>query len=159
MTRTLLSLCSAALLTTSLAAQPPTPATQPARPPDRPPTGEPARPLPAPEPDLGGARDDEDRPLNRRPTPEAGDPETSELTLKGCLERVNARAYRLRQSPGDDGTVADDVQLQGAIEQLRPLVGRVVEVRGTYEQATPATTDAYFSVARVRQVTGTCEAK
>lgn len=157
MTRTLLTLCSATLLTASLSAQPPTPATQPVRPPDRP-TGEPTRPLPAPEPAPTGARDDEPT-LNRRPTPESGDPETSELTLKGCLERVNARAFRLRQAPADDGTVTEDVRLQGAIEELRPLIGRVVEVRGTYEQATPAMTDAYFSVARVRQIGANCEAK
>lgn len=158
MTRTLLTLCSATLLTASLAAQPQTPATQPVRPPDRRPTGEPTRPLPAPEPDPAGMRDD-DRPLNRLPTPESGDSETSELTLKGCLERVNARAFRLRQAPADDGTVTEDVRLQGAIDQMRPLIGRLVEVRGTYEQATPATTDAYFSVARVRQIGANCEAK
>ena len=158
MTRTLFTICSAVVFTASLAAQPQTPATQPVRPPDRRPTGEPTRPLPAPEPAPAGTRDDE-RPLNRLPTPESGDVETSDLTLKGCLERVNARAFRLRQAPGDDGTVTEDVRLQGALEEMRPLVGRLVEVRGTYEQATPATTDPYFSVARVRQLAANCEAK
>lgn len=158
MTRVLLTLCSATLLTASLSAQPTTPATQPVRPPDRPPTGEPARPLPAPEPAPTGERDDVPT-LNRRPTPESGDPETSELTLKGCLERVNARAFRLRQAPADDGTVIEDVRLQGAVDELRPLTGRLVEVRGTYEQATPVTADAHFSVARVRQIAANCEVK
>lgn len=158
----LLTFCIATALTVSLHAQPPTPATQPARPADRPPTGEPSTPLPAPEPDLGGARDrdrGDDRSLNRRPNPEGGDANVSELTLTGCLERVNPKAFRLRQIAGRDDTVTEDVRLQGALDQLRPMIGRVVEVRGTYEQATPTTTDAYFSVARVREVARTCEAR
>lgn len=162
MTKVLLAWGAAPLLAVTLHAQPPTPATQPARPPDRPPSGEPATPLPAPEPDLGGSRDrgDDERAPRPRGTGDGGDDaEGSTLTLTGCLERVAPRGFRLRQVEGRDDTVADDVRLQGAAEQLRGMVGKVVEVRGTYEQATPATTDPYFSVDRVRQVQATCEAR
>lgn len=163
MTRTLLALTGTALLTASLHAQPQPPATQPVRPPDRPPTGEPApRPLPLPEPERDGTRDrpqDDERALPDRTSPEAGDPQTSAITLRGCLERVNAKAFRLRAAKESDATVTEDVRLQGAIDQLRPLVGRVVEVRGTFEQATPATTDAYLSVTRVREISARCDTR
>ena len=161
MTRTLLAMTGAVLLTTTLHAQPQTPATQPARPPDRPPTGEPTpRPLPLPEPEREGTRErDDERPLSDRTTPEAGDVESSTLTLRGCLERINAKAFRLRDAKNNDATVTEDVRLEGAVDDLRPLVGRVVEVRGTYEQGTPATTDPYFSVTRVREVSARCEAR
>ncbi len=151
MTRHLLTFTGAVLLATSLQAQAPTPATQPVRPPDRRPAGEPP-PLPAPE--RGG---DDERAFPGRSTPEDGDPEVGTLVLKGCLERVDARAFRLRPVRGDQATVTADVQLQGAVETLRPHVGSVVEVRGTYEQGTPASSKAFFSVTRVTKRPGTCE--
>ena len=154
MTKNLLTLAGACMLATTLAAQQPTPATQPVRPPDRPPAGEPSPPvLPRPDPDRGG---DDERPFPARPTPEDGDPEVGTVTLKGCVERVNAKAFRLRGVKGDEATVTEDVRLEGAIEDLRANVGRMVEVRGTYEQGTPSTTDAFFSVSRVRQIPGEC---
>ncbi|BCS35151.1 hypothetical protein TBR22_A43780 [Luteitalea sp. TBR-22] len=135
-------------------AQPPTPATQPVRPPDRPPAGEP-QPLPTPEPDLGGARERgmRDRP---RSTPEAGDPELGRLTLTGCLERAGSRAWRLRPIEGDEATVTEEVRLGGDVESLRAHVGQRVELRGTYEQATPASRPATFAVDRLTVVGGAC---
>lgn len=154
MTRQLLSLTGAVLLTTTLHAQAPTPATQPARPPDRPPTGEPSPPaLPLPAPDRGG---DDERPFPPRPTPESGDPEMATLTLKGCLERVDGKAFRLRDVKGDDATVTKDVRVQGALDELRDHVGSVVELRGTFQQDTPASTEAFFNVTRVRKLADTC---
>ncbi len=154
MTRNLLSLTGVVLLAGSLQAQPPTPATQPVRPPDRPPMGEPAPPArPLPAPDAGG---DDERPLSRRASPEDGDPSMTATTLKGCLERVDGKAFRLRGVKGNDATVTRDVRLQGAAERLRAHIGSVVEVRGTYEQGTPATTEAFFNVTRVRQLADSC---
>ena len=100
-------------LATSLAAQPQTPATQPVRPPDRPP-GEPA-PLPKAEPPFGSPRQgsgDGER------TPEVGDPKAGTLTLKGCVQRPSAKAFRLRHVEGNDATVSEDVRLGGDDEQL-----------------------------------------
>ena len=158
MHRTSLSLGIAILITGSLGAQPPTPATRPVRPPERPPAGTPARPLPAPEPDLGGGREN-DRLRDRRPMSESGDPQSGTLTLKGCLEETTARTFQLRQAPADEGSVAEPVPLQGPIAQLRPLVDGLIEVRGTYEQGTPATTEAYFAVTRVRRLADDCGAR
>ena len=142
------------LAATVQAAQPPTPATQPARPPDRPPTGEP-QPLPVPEPVREGdsARPGRDRPSQ---SPEAGDPTLRTLTLTGCLERAGTRAWRLRPIEGDDATVTEDVRLGGAVDDLRAHVGQRVELRGTYEQATPARQPATFAVDRIRVVGGAC---
>jgi hypothetical protein len=153
MTSTLFTTLGAFALATTLSAQTPTPATQPVRPPDRPPAGEPTpRPLPAPQ------SDDDERVLGGLKTPEDGDSRVTALTLRGCLERAGAKGFRLRDIADDDATVTEDVRLEGAVDQLRDLVGRAVEVRGTYEQGTPTTTAPFFSVARVRQVSGTCEA-
>ena len=152
MTSTLYTTIGAIALATALSAQSPTPATQPVRPPDRPPAGEPPpRPLPAPQPD------DDERVLGGLKTPEDGDAEVLTTTLRGCLERAGAKGFRLRDIENDDATVTEDVRLEGAVEQLRGLVGRTVEVRGTYEQGTPSTTSPFFSVGRVREVSGTCE--
>jgi hypothetical protein len=159
MTRNLPTLIGTVLLATTLHAQQPTPATQPVRPPDRPPAGEPSPPtLPLPAPERGGGDDDE-RPLTGRSTPEAGDPEQSTVVLKGCLERVDAKAFRLRGTRGNDATVTEDVRLEGAVDLLRANVGKLVEVRGTYEQGTPATTDPFFSVTRVKPLAGECSTK
>jgi hypothetical protein len=158
MTKTLLSTLGALALATSLGAQQPSPATQPVRPPDRPPSGEPQPPVRAPDPDLGdrtrqGSGDGESR--------KADEPAPGTLTLKGCLQRAGTPAvYRLHPVEGDDATVTADVRLGGDIEQLRDYVGRIVEARGAYEQATPvATTPASFSVSRVKALSGTCPAK
>ena len=158
MTKTLLSTLGALALATTLGAQQPTPATQPVRPPDRPPSGEPQPPLRAPEPTLGdrtkrGSGDGESRP--------ADEPAAGTLTLKGCLQRTaSPPAFRLHRIEGDDASVTADVRLGGDVEQLRDHVGRIVEVRGTYVQETPATTTPQsFSVTRVKPLTGTCPAK
>lgn len=145
------------MLAGAVYAQPPTPATQPARPPDRPPAGEP-QPLPPPEPDLGGARDRgvRDRP---RQTPEGGDPELATLSLSGCLERAGDRAWRLRPIEADQATVTESVRLGGDVEALRAHVGQRVELRGTYEQATPAREPATFAVDRIRVLGGTCRSR
>ena len=152
MTKTFWTMAGAMALSVSLAAQSPTPATQPVRPPDRPPAGEPTpRPLPSPESDDEGV-------LGGKVSPEGGAPDASSLTLRGCLERAGDKGYRIRDVEDDDATVTEDVRLEGAIDQLKALVGRVVEVRGTYQQGTPATTDPFFSVARVREVRASCAA-
>ena len=158
MTKTLLSTLGALALATSLGAQQPSPASQPVRPPDRPPAGEPPPTLRVPEPDLGdrakpGSGDGESR--------KSGEPEAGTLTLKGCLQRVGSpQVFRLHPIEGDDATVTADVRLGGDVEQLRDHVGRIVEVRGTYEQDTPATTTpSSFSVYRVKALTGTCSAQ
>jgi hypothetical protein len=153
MTSTLYTTIGALALATTLAAQSLTPATQPVRPPDRPPTGEPATPRPLPAPPSDG----DERVLGGLKTPEGGDSQLTSLTLRGCLERAGAKGFRLRDIKDDDATVTEEVRLEGAVDQLRDLVGRTVEVRGTYEQGTPATTEPFFSVARVRQVSGTCD--
>ncbi|HTU99124.1 MAG TPA: hypothetical protein VMF13_01190 [Luteitalea sp.] len=150
MTRAFWTTVGAIALTTSITAQQPTPATQPVRPPDRPPAGEPTpRTLPNPQADDEGV-------LSGKASPEGGAPDASSLTLRGCLERADAKGYRIRDVKDDDATVTEDVRLEGAVDQLKPLVGRVVEVRGTYQQGTPASTDPFFSVARVREVSGSC---
>ena len=158
MTKTLLSTLGALALATSLGAQQPSPATQPVRPPDRPASGEPPPPLRAPEPDLGdrtkhGSGDGESR--------KSGEPQAGTLTLKGCLQRVDStNVFRLHPVEGDDATVTTDVRLGGDVEQLRDHVGRIVEVRGSYEQDTPAsTTPASFSVSRVKALAATCPAQ
>ena len=81
--------------------------------------------------------------------------------MKGCLQRVaSSQVFRLHPVEGDDATVTTDVRLGGDVEQLRDHVGRIVEVRGSYEQDTPATTTpASFSVSRVKALTGTCPAQ
>jgi hypothetical protein len=160
MAKTFIATLGALALATSLGAQPQTPATQPVRPPDRPPTGEPAPPLRAPEPDLGGDRTRRNGDGESRKT-EAGEPEPGTLMLKGCLQRVaSSSAYRLHPVEGDDATVTADVRLGGDVDQLREHVGRIVEVRGAYEQETPATkTASTFNVTRVKTLTGTCPAK
>ena len=91
----------------------------------------------------------------------SGEPEAGTLTLKGCLQRVgSSKAFRLHPIEGDDATVTADVRLGGDVEQLRDHVGRIVEVRGIYEQDTPATTTpSSFSVSRVKALTGTCPAR
>ena len=159
MTSTVLSTLGALALATSLGAQPQTPATQPVRPPERPPVTNPTAPLRIPDPDLGdrakrGSGDGESGKT------EVGEPEPGTLTLKGCLQRVTAGAFRLHPVEGDDATVTTDVRLGGDIDQLGEFVGRIVEVRGTYEQDTPATTrPATFCVNRVKGLTGTCPAQ
>ena len=154
MTKPLLSILGALALTTSLGAQQPSPATQPVRPPERPPS-EPQPPLRAPVPDLGdrktGSGDGESG---------KGEPESGTLTLKGCLQRVGTSGYRLHPVEGDEATVTADVRLIGDLNQLRDLLGRIVEARGRYEQETPATTTpSSFNVSRVKALAGTCPAK
>lgn len=158
MTKTVLSTLGALALATSLGAQPQTPATQPVRPPDRPPTGEPAPPPRAPDVDLGRAkRGSGDGESGKG---DVGEPEPGTLTLKGCLQRVAVGGFRLHPIEGDDASVTSDVRLGGDVEKIGEHVGRVVEVRGTYVQDTPATTKpASFSVERVKALTGTCPAK
>jgi hypothetical protein len=141
MAKIALPILGALALSTTLWAQAPTPATQPVRPPERP-TGEPTAPLPAPEPDFGDTR------------------RKGSTTLKGCLQAVASRGFRLHPVEGDDATVTQDVRLGGEIERLREHLGRIVEVRGTYEQDTPATqTTALFRVDRVKALAGTCPAR
>ena len=154
-TTMLLQTVGAMALTTTLGVQAPTPSTQPVRPPDRPPAGEPATPLPAPEPDLGDARS---RGVRGTSSPEGGDVEAGTLVLTGCLQRVSARTYQLRPVEGDDATITEEVQLGGGVERLRQHVGQVVELRGTYEQGTPASAPATFSVDRVRPLGRVCPA-
>lgn len=154
-TTTLLQTVGALTLATTLGVQAPTPSTQPVRPPDRPPAGEPTNPLPAPEPDLGGARPRGDR---GTPSPDGGDVEAGTIVLTGCLQRVSARTYQLRPVEGDDTTITEEVQLGGGVERLRQHVGQVVELRGTYEQATPASAPSTFSVDRIRPLGRVCAA-
>jgi hypothetical protein len=143
-------------LATTLGSQPQSPTTQPVRPPERPPSGEPA-PLPRPEPPLAGSPRTGSGDGER--TPEAGDPKAGTLTMKGCLQRPTTTTFRLRHVEGNDATVTKDVRVGGDADQLRPHIGQVVEVRGTYEQETPATGAATFRVDLVRALTGTCPFK
>jgi hypothetical protein len=101
--------------------------------------------------------DDDQRPLLGRTTPEDGDAEPSAVTLKGCLERVDGKAFQLRPVANHAATVTQDVRLEGAVDQLQTRIGRLVEVRGTYEQGTPSTRDPFLAVTRVREIAGTCE--
>ncbi|MGI8671279.1 MAG: hypothetical protein ACR2LU_01590 [Luteitalea sp.] len=136
---------------TTIGAQPPTPATQPVRPPQRPPQGEPAtRPMPESESDSSGT----DRPRAPR---EGGDATLTDLTLKGCLVRADAKTYRLKDSAASDATVTDEVVLQGALEDLPSRVGKLIEVTGTFEQATPAASDPTFAVSKVRTLAESCD--
>jgi len=154
MAKIALPLLSALALSTTLWAQAPTPATQPVRPPDRP-TAEPTAPLPAPEPDFGDA-------TRRRGSSSSGEgqPDATTVTLKGCLQSMASRGFRLHPVEGDDATVTQDVRLGGDVERLREHLGRIVEVRGSYEQDTPANkSSALFSVDRVKALAGTCPAK
>ncbi len=134
MTSTWLTTLGALALAATFGGQPQSPSTQPVRPPERPPSGEPA-PLPRPEPPFASrprtGSDDGER------APDAGDPKAGTLTLKGCLQRPTTKSYRLRHVEGNDATVTEDVRLGGDAEQLGSHIGRVVEVRGTYEQETP----------------------
>ena len=154
MAKIALPLLGALALSTTLWAQAPTPATQPVRPPDRP-TAEPTAPLPTPEPDFGDA--------NRRKgsrSSDEGEPDAGTLTLKGCLQSVAPRGFRLHPVEGDDATVTADVRLGGDSERLQDHLGRIVEVRGTYEQDTPANkATPLFSVDRVKALAATCPAK
>jgi hypothetical protein len=153
MAKIALPILGALALSTTLWAQAPTPATQPVRPPERP-TGEPTTPLPAPEPDFGDTR------RKGSNSSGEGEPDASTTTLKGCLQAVASRGFRLHPVEGDDATVTQDVRLGGEIERLREHLGRIVEVRGTYEQDTPATqTTALFRVDRVKALAGTCPAR
>ena len=123
MTKPLLSILGALALTTSLAAQQPSPATQPVRPPERPSSGEPQPPLRAPVPDLGdrkkGSGDGE--------SDRTGEPDAGTMTLKGCLQRVGSSGYRLHPMEGDDATVTADVRLLTRDETPLAL-GRVVDM-------------------------------
>ena len=112
----------------------------------------------APEPDL---RDRGKRGSGDGESRTSGEPEPGTLTLKGCLQRVaSPQGFRLHPVEGDDATVTAEVRLSGDIEQLRDHVGRIVEARGSYEQATPVTTTpASFSVTRVKALAGTCPAR
>jgi hypothetical protein len=155
MARIFLTTLGALTLATTIGAQPQAPASQPVRPPERPPAGEPA-PLPRTEPFTDRSRT---KSGDGERTSEADDPKPGTLTLKGCVQRPTTRTYRLRHVEGDDATVTEDVRLGGEADQLRAHVGQVVEVRGTYEQETPATKDATFRVDLVRTLPGTCPAK
>jgi len=138
-------------LSTIVGAQSPTPATQPVRPPQRPPQDEPStRPMPEPESDSSGT----DRPRAPR---EGGDATLTDLTLKGCLARVDAKSYRLEDSAANDATVTKNVVLQGALDDLPSRVGKLVEVTGTFVQATPAKTDQTFAVSKVRTLAESCD--
>lgn len=155
MATTLLVPLGALALMMSLGMQAPTPATQPVRPPDPAPTSRKPPPLAAPEPDLDGERGrrlgDGDAGADAARAPEAGT-----LTLQGCVRRLPRGDFRLLPVPGNDATVTEEVRLGGSPSPLRAAVGRVAELRGRYEQATPATTPATFRVDRVTLLSTPC---
>lgn len=151
MTRVLITVAGAVALSTALAAQPQTPATEPVRPPQRPPQVEPTpRPLPAPE-------SDRESPPRPRGLSEGERVAQADLTLKGCLRRTEGKTYRLTRARNSDAAVTKDVTLQGATADLTEHVGDFVEVTGTFEQITPATEDPVFAVSKVRTLADTCE--
>lgn len=153
---TLLTALGALALATTIGAQAPTPATQPVRPPDPAPTGPRVPPLAPAEPDLGS---DRGRPVGDGDGDSgsgAARPAAGTLTLQGCLHQLRGGAFRLLPVAGNDATVTEAVRLGGSASALRAAAGRVAEVRGRYEQATPATMPATFRVERVKSLATAC---